>query len=231
MDEPLPITQPRPRRRPRPERPAAIAGILVAVAFAARAAVGAIGAGSADSADGVASAFAAHPAVARAIFALLLVSIILFALFLGGIMGFLAPIDARSRALTMFAFSVCTACLAVLAIYLGIQAALANPMAANEGLRLAIFDIGDDVEAAADIVLAAMAIAGGLMVLRARGLPRWLGRLGIVGGGVYGVGVFSDADPSAGILDIAELVGVALFILWIVLTSIAMLRRTRVDGE
>ena len=74
-----------------------------------------------------------------------------------------------------------------------------------------------------DLFLGMFLIAAALTVLPLRALPRWLGWIGLVGGMCLILGAFSFATPQS-ILGIIDLLGLVLFLLWILLTSIWMLR-------
>jgi hypothetical protein len=224
VDRPFRTAHQRDALQSRLRRSAAISGILFATTFAAHIVLAITVGHSADRPDNLANVFAANALAARAIFILLFVSVALFVPFLWGLTSFTEADDQRTDALPVFAFGACAACLVLLALFIGGEAALAGKSAASPRLGLAILTTKESFETVADVVLATLALAGGLMLRRTHQLPRRLGWLGIAGGGAYGVGVLSDINPHINSRP-AEMAGVALVIVWIVLTSVFMLRR------
>ncbi len=224
MDRPFRTPQHRDALHPRLQRAAALSGLLFAATFAAHIALAIAAGHSADRPTNLADIFVANEPAARAIFFLLFVSVALFAPFVWGITSFMDVDDRRADPLPVFAFGACGVSLLLLALFIGGEAALAGKGATEPPLGLAIFATKSSFETVTDMMLATLAVAGGLMQRRTRRLPRRLGWLGIAGGGAYGVGVLSDIDVHIHSRP-AEMAGVAMFILWIVLTSVFMLRR------
>lgn len=87
-----------------------------------------------------------------------------------------------------------------------------------------IFTVGDSMDLAGMPFLGLMFAGAGHGLARARLVPNWVGRLGLVTGGLLVLGSFSILSPQSFLLSLPMLVGVLLAIVWLLVADIALVR-------
>jgi uncharacterized protein DUF4386 len=87
-----------------------------------------------------------------------------------------------------------------------------------------VFTVGDSMDLAGSPFLGLMFAGAGYGLARARLLPRWLGRFGMVTGGLLVIGSFSILAPQSFFLSMPMLVGVLLALVWLLVANIALIR-------
>jgi hypothetical protein len=87
-----------------------------------------------------------------------------------------------------------------------------------------LFTVGDSMDVAGDAFLGLMFAAAGYGLARARILPRWLGRFGLIAGVLLMLGSFSVLAPQGFFFALPMYLGVVLGIVWLLVASIALIR-------
>jgi hypothetical protein len=154
---------------------------------------------------------------------------IFFLWFLGSIQSYLRAAEGGTGRLSAVAFAGGIVTIVILLFSLTVNTALADGMAQNAdpGTSRAFYALVIQASDLTFFPIVAFTGASALVILRTKALPGWLGWLGIVVAVLSlsrGTAFFVEAGPfsSAGML---ENVGIMAFMLWLLLTSILLVRR------
>lgn len=157
------------------------------------------------------------------------VASIFFLGFLGSVWSYLRAAEGGSGQLSAVAFAGGILTLGFLMLSLTVTYALADRMAeiADPDTSRAFYALVIEASDLTFFPVVAFTGASALVILRTKALPGWLGWLGAVVAVLSlsrGTAFFVESGPfsSAGVL---EIVAVMAFILWILLTSILLVRR------
>jgi hypothetical protein len=91
-------------------------------------------------------------------------------------------------------------------------------------ITFGLFTVGDTMDLAGDAFLGLMFAGAGYGLVRSGVLPRWLGRFGLIAGGLLMLGSFSLLNPQGFFVALPMYLGVLLGILWLLLASITLVR-------
>ena len=87
-----------------------------------------------------------------------------------------------------------------------------------------LFTVGESFDLAGMPFLGLMVAVASSGLARSRVLPRWLGRFGMVAGGLLMLGSFSLLAPQGFFLMLPLLLGVLLVVVWLLIVNIALIR-------
>jgi hypothetical protein len=91
-------------------------------------------------------------------------------------------------------------------------------------ITFGLFTVGGTMDVAGEAFLGLMFAGAGYGLARSGVLPRWLGRFGLVAGGLLMLGSFSILDPQGFFVAIPMYLGVVLGIVWLLIANIALVR-------
>lgn len=206
------------------ERYAGIAGILFVLAL-----LGTFVTGStpnpADPAGKVASSLAQHRSGELATVYIQIAAAIPLLIFLTGLRSILHRGEGEPRVLTPLAFGAALLGIAIVLVSHGILGALAAFVVkgSSADVTRALYAVYQGVFIISDFFLGAFLLAASLVMIRSRIVPGWLGWIGIVGGACLVLNTFSFSNPQS-ILGLLGFLGFILMLLWVLITSIFMLR-------
>ena len=179
--------------------------------------------GSGDAAIARASADAAASAATAIGFSLEVFSFLFFLFFLGSLWSALRRAEGENGWLSMVAFA--SGLMSVTIKLASASSVFAALYRVREGLDpqivRALLDMNDAAFSISFFPLVVLLVASGIVIIRSGALPRWLGWLAgllaiaLMGGGLVGV-IYHSEDAGLPFL---------LFWLWIVMTSIVLMRR------
>jgi len=155
-----------------------------------------------------------------------LASAIVFIPFLLAVWGRLSRGGDEVSVLPAASFVLGLAGLCFVLLRFAIAAPLAAQIAghADATLTWALYQVSFAIFWVGQLFLGLFSFTASLVVMRTTVLPRWLGRLGLGAGTGYIVGTFAIADVTQPVA-IPGIVGVLLFVIWIALMSIFMIRQ------
>jgi hypothetical protein len=180
-------------------------------------------------AGNVATYFQNHQDGVRASTFIGMIAAFFFLWFLGSLRSFLRVAEGQTGRLSsvLFAGGVATAALAAVgstAMTMGALRPETNPQ-----ILQALYDLNVYVLVVGSFTLAAYAAAGGMVVLRSRALPVWLGWGGLLVGLLQllsAIGIFGSTsnafNPHDGVVAFAAFIG---FVLWTLAASVLLVRR------
>lgn len=114
---------------------------------------------------------------------------------------------------------------AVSMVYVATYAAVASVIDQLSAPRVfAVFTVGDTIDIAGIPFLGLMFAAGAYGLYRSMLIPLWLERLGIAAGALMLLGSFTIVAPQSFFLTLPKLAGVLAGIVWLLITSIVLVR-------
>ncbi|MDX6596306.1 MAG: hypothetical protein QOE87_193 [Gaiellales bacterium] len=114
----------------------------------------------------------------------------------------------------------------ILAVYTAIFASLASSIhhVQNVELVYGIFRAAYAIDSSSDLFLGLFMAASAVPIARSGLAGPWLTRFTLFGGTFYALGSLSITSPNSGIFGAFEILGALLFMLWVAVTSIRLLR-------
>ena len=202
-------------------------GILAVVIFAAAVAFESNGPSPSDSPTQVAAKFVRNQAGVLIGSYLLMVGLAFFAIFLAVLRSALRAAEGEPGIFSTLTFGAGMAGLAVTCGYVAIYGSLAHGVASGGGANLvfAMFAVSNAIDSVSGIFIALAVLAAAAVILRTAAFPRWLGWMGLVSGGLGAFGPFALDRPDQPVGFIGFL-GSLLFLAWMLLMSVVLLRRT-----
>jgi hypothetical protein len=114
---------------------------------------------------------------------------------------------------------------AITMIYVATYVAVASVIdQLSAPITFGLFTVGGTMDLAGDAFLGLMFAGAGYGLARSGVLPRWLGRFGLIAGGLLMLGSFSLLDPQGFFVALPMYLGVLLGLLWLLLASITLVR-------
>lgn len=110
----------------------------------------------------------------------------------------------------------------------GATAAMVAGEGVDPGIVRALNTLGETMRQLNGLSTAVMVGAGSAVFLRTRSVPRWVGRLGLVSAPIFLVGAAGFAGTR---LEVLNYIAFPLMPLWILVTSIALLLRSRLGHK
>lgn len=155
-----------------------------------------------------------------------LINMLPFLLFLIGLRTFLVRIEVDPAPLSTLAFAAGVVLVPVLVVWhaMPAAAALASPSGDLGSIR-PLLRLGSVLDAFATMPAGILVIAASLVMLRGV-MPRWLPWLGLVDGALLVVGSLNVLHPE-GIVSSVGHVGFLGFVVWVLATSITMIRASQ----
>jgi hypothetical protein len=210
------------------ERYAPVSGILAVVVFAAAVAFESNGPSPSDSPAQVAAKFASDQVGVLIGSYLLIFGLALFAVFLAVLRTALRVAEGEPGIFSTLTFGAGMAGLAVTSGYVAIYGSLAHGIASAGGANLAfaLFAASNSIDSVSGIFIALAVLAAATVILRTAAFPRWLGWLALVSGALGALGPFALDRPDQPVGFVGFL-GSLLFLVWMLSTSVVLLRRGR----
>lgn len=117
----------------------------------------------------------------------------------------------------------------ILAVYTAIFASSASSInhVQNAEIVYAIFRAAYAIDSASDLFIGLFMAASAICLAGAGLAGRWLTRFSVLGGTLYALGSLSITSPNAGAFGACEILGALAFMIWVVITSIRLLRRAK----
>jgi hypothetical protein len=165
----------------------------------------------------------AHSAVLAA-GAFLLVQKVIIVLFAAGLATLVAR-GEKEPLLSRLVFGAGILQVAITMVYVTIYVAVASVIdQLSVPITFGLFTVGDTMDVAGDPFLGLMFGGAAYGLARTRVLPRWLGRFGLIAGGLLMLGAFSMLAPQSFFLSLPMLLGVLLGLVWLLAANIALVR-------
>lgn len=214
------------------ERYAWLAGVLFVVALVAESAVASgVGLTQNDSAAKVASRLHEHRERLLVIAYLSVVYAVAFAIYIWRLHDLLRQDTDRRWSLASLVLVGGMLFVTLHAVSdIGITGLLGAKLAAygsqhDHGLSYALYLLTYALDSVGDVFCSLAAVAAGLLVMRSGVLPRWLGWFVIVAGILFFVQGFGLGGVIASFGLVLDLIAFALFLIFVVVSSIILLRR------
>jgi hypothetical protein len=151
-------------------------------------------------------------------------------LFVAAVFSVLRRSEEQSSVLSILTLGAGIALLPVIVLSSSFSVALAwhGAQSGNPAVARALFDLSNATLIFSDLVIGVFLAAASLAMLGTRILPRWLGWLGLLSAVLLLAGTASLFNPGS---SFGGAPGLLLYLIWVIATSILLLRRARSVGQ
>lgn len=213
----------------RTERWTGAAGLVLVVLVLTGVVAETMGPNSSMAAAEMAASFKSAQGTVLVGSAILLGQHIVFALFAAGLAA-LAARSGKDRALSGLILLSAGLGVSLSMVYVATYSAVATVV--NElpiPVVFGIFTVGDTMDIAGSAFIGVMVAAGAYGLARSELSPRWQAGVGLAAGGVMVIASFGILAPQSSLLQVPLLVGILLTLVWIVVASIRLIRRSATE--